>query len=278
MFTQAKGRLILFISSFIYPVLLLIILFFGSDSLETKTAIMTVLAILSLICSVILYRRVRLIEDTPDTLLNSAAQGYVELEGKVSLYDDEVVRGLHYELPPMVWYEHYLKKSGAGFILEDAKGRCTVDPGEAEVITPTYHYNNRYYRSIYPGETIYVLGQLETLKKVKSEYERDKLIRSKVIDWKKNQLGFLDYFDSNNDGKIDDAEMDFAKDAAAREVDEEVEISYQEPPTHVVSRPEGGRPFIISSIHPDNLIRRYNRAIIFHLLVWLYLSVLVLVR
>jgi len=278
MFSHAKGRLIVFISSFLYPLLFLSILFYGDDDLHKKAVIMTVLALLSSIWAFVLYRRVRLIEDTPNTLLNSAAQGYVELQGKVSLYEDEVVRGLHYELPPMVWYQSFFTTSGAGFLLDDEKGRCTIDPRDAEVITPTYSYNNRYYHSIYPGETIYVLGQLETLKKHKTEYERDGLIRSKVIEWKHNQYNFLDYFDENKDGKIDDVEMETAKNAAIREVDVDIEQSYQEPATHVVSRPQDGRPFILSSIHPDDLIRRYNRAIIFHLIAWIYLSVLVLVR
>ena len=277
MFTPIYGRLIHFISAISYLVLFLVVLFLSRYFVADQTAVMAILAILSLVWALLLYRRVRIIEDTPNTLLHSAAQGYVELEGKVSLYENEIVRGLHFELPPMVWYDYLFQSSGAGFILDDGNGRCTIDPAEAEVITPLYQYNNRHYHAIYPGETIYVLGQLETLKKHKTEYERDGLIRSKVIQWKKNQTSFLDYFDTNKDGKIDDAEMDFAKHAAANEVDHEVEASYQKPATHVVSRPTGKRPFILSSIHPDDLLRRYKRAIVFHLMAWLYLSVLVLV-
>jgi hypothetical protein len=225
---------------------------------------------------IILFRRVRLIEDTLTTGLDSAAQGYVELEGKVSLYDDEVVRGMGLDLPPMVWYRSLTSESGAGFILDDGNGRCTIDPREAEVITPRYNYNDCRYNAIYPGETIYALGQLETLKKHATEYERDGHVVSKIVEWKKHQDRFLDYFDKDKDGKIDDLEMIFAKEAVQKEVDAELEYRYQHPATHVVSSPEDGRPFILSSIHPLELIERYKRAIWVHFATWIYLSVLVL--
>ena len=237
---------------------------------------MAIASVLSLAWSVVLYRRIRLIEDTLSTKLSTAAQGYAELEGKVSLYDGEITRGLHIDLPPMVWYRNLLKESGSGFILDDGFGRCTIDPHEAEVISPIYNYNDRYFNAIYPGETIYALGNLETLKKHYTEHERDGFIRSKVIEWKRDQSNFLDYFDKNLDGKIDDEELKLAKEAAERIVDGEMEQHYQEPATHVVSTPNDGRPFILSSIPPDELLERYKRAMIVHLLAWVYLSILVL--
>ena len=239
---------------------------------------MAILSILSFVWALLLYRRIYLIEDTASTFLNSAAQGYVEIRGKVSLYEDEIVRGLEMELPPMVWYRRYFASSSAGFILEDDKGRCTIDPRDAEVITPLYNYNNKYYHAIYPGESIYIVGQLETLKKHRTEYERDGLISSKVIEWKKDKHNFLDYFDTNKDGIIDDDEMETAKSAATRKIDNDLELDYQKPPTHVISTPEDGRPFLLSSIHPEDLIRQYKRAMTVHLFAWLYLSLLVLVK
>ena len=276
MWVRLKGRLIVFISSFTYLLLLVAVFFYPADNRYDKAQFMAILSILSLAWAIILYRRVRLIEDTLTTGLDSAAQGYAELEGKVSLYEDETTRGLHIDLPPMVWYRKGFTESGAGFILDDGYGLCTVDPREAEVITPRYLYNSLHYNAIYPGETIYALGNLETLKKHLSDYERDGLIHSKVVEWKKNQNQFLDYFDQDKDGIINDSEMASAKDAAQRDVDAEMEHRYQQPATHVVSTPEDGRPFILSSIHPDDLLRRYSRAIVVHLIVWIYLSVLVL--
>lgn len=276
MLVRLKGRLISFISSYFYLLVFACIYFYSGESRYDKAFVMAILSVLSLAWAITLYRRTRLIEDTLSTNLYSAAQGYAELEGKVSLYDGETTRGLHIDLPPMVWYRSNLSESGAGFILDDGYGRCTVDPHEAEVISPLYNYNNRYYHAIYPGETVYALGNLETLKKHYTEYERDGQIRSKVIEWKKNQHNFLDYFDRDKDGKIDDIEMELAKGAAERTVDSEMDQRYLQPATHVVSNPKDSRPFILSSIHPDALLRRYNRAMAVHLFAWVYLSVLVL--
>ena len=276
MWVRFKGHVIHFVSSWPYLLLFIGLLFFPSDMRVEKAATLVTLSTLSLTWAIILFGRVRLIEDTLTTGLDSAAQGYVELEGKVSLYDGEVARSLHFELPPMVWFRSYLAESGAGFILEDGNGRCTVDPREAEVITPRYSYNDRHYNAIYPGETIYALGQLETLKKHATEYERDGFIRSRIIRWKQNQYQFLDYFDKDKNGKIDDSEMAFAKESATREIDSELEYRYQKPATHVVSYPSDGRPFILSSIHPHKLLEQYKRAIWTHLFAWVYLSILVL--
>lgn len=274
--SQLKGRLFAFVSAWTYFVFAAVFYFSSKPLSSSRTHYMVLLSIASLIWAILLYRRIRLIEDTSDTLLNSAAQGYVEVKGKVSLYEGETIRGLGLDLPPMVWYQNVLTVSSAGFILEDDKGRCTIDPRDAEVITPLHNYGNRFYHAIYPSESIYVLGQLETLKKHKTEYERNGLVTSKVIEWKKDKSLFLDYFDTNKDGKIDAEEMAVAKDAAVREVDYDVEEDYQKPPTHVISSPEDGRPFLLSSIHPDMLVRRYTIMIAAHLFTWLYLSVLVL--
>ena len=278
MFSQIYGRLIAVISSWVYLLLFLFAFLLTEPQGGVRTNSLAILSILSLLWALLLYRRIQLIEDTAGTFLNSAAQGYVEIKGKVSLYENEIVRGLEMELPSMVWYRSYFSNSSAGFILEDEKGRCTIDPRDAEVITPLHSYNNKYYRAIYPSESIYVIGQLETLKKHRTEYEREGLISSKVIEWKRNQHDFLDYFDHNKDGKIDDEEMELAKNAATRKIDNDLELDYQNPPTHVISSPEDGRPFLLSSIHPDRLIRKYKRAMLVHLFAWVYLSVLVLVR
>ena len=236
----------------------------------------TVLAIMSLFLSILLFRRYRLIKDTSPAQLKSAAQGYVELEGKTSLYDNEVARG-HLELPPSVWFRNFYRTSSSGFLLHDDDGRCTIDPRHAEVITPLKTYNMQYYWAIFPGETIYVLGHLETLKQHRTEFERNNLISHKLADLKQNQTRFLDYFDKNNNGIIDPDEFQTARASAERMVDEELEMSYQAPPTHIISQADDGRPFIISSIHPDKLLKRYKIAYIGHLLVWAYLSILVFI-
>ncbi len=126
--------------------------------------------------SILLYRRYRLIENTSPTVLNSAAQGYVELQGEASLYKNEIARSIHHEVPPMVWYRTFFNTSWPRFLLhDDDDGRCTIDPRNAEVITPLYKYNQYIYNAIYPGETIYALGELETLKKTPHRMFRNRI-------------------------------------------------------------------------------------------------------
>ena len=274
---QLKGVLIAFASSYAYPVSLALLIIFDFSKRENLALLLIVLSFLSFFWMLILFRRIRLIDDTPSTRLNSAAQGYVELEGQVALYDGEIVRGPGQDLPVMVWYRKYFLTSSAGFILDDGKGRCTIDPRDAEVITPLYHYIGILYRAIYPHETIYALGYLQTLSKIRNEDERNTLVRHKLVSWKRNQFKFLNYFDKNNDGKIDEAEMGSAKIAAERAVDSELEEVYLEPATHTISVPDDGRPFLLSSIHPDDLIFRYKRAFIFHFIAWLTLILFALI-
>jgi len=275
-YTHFKGLLIRFISSLFYLVLLLALFFFDENARNNKAQYMIILSMMSLVSAFFLYRRIRFLEDTSHSSLNSAAQGYAVLKGKVSLYEGEVVRGPHKELPPMVWHRKYLFTSSAGFLLNDEKGICTVDPRDAEVITPRHHYGSEAYYAIYPDETIYVLGQLETLSKQRNEFERKALVTSRIVGWKRKPAKFLDYFDRNSDGVIDESEMATARNAATRSVDESLEEIYQAPASHVVSRPVDGRPFIISSIHPDELLRRYKHAMVFHFSAWLGLTIFAL--
>lgn len=278
MFTQIRGRLISFISSWKYLAIALI-LFLSTEPLSKgRTNTLVILSTMSLAWALILFRRIRLIEDTADTMLNTAAQGYVEITGKVSLYDGEVARGVSEDMPPVVWYRKLFASDSSGFILEDDKGRCTIDPRDAEIITPLHNFGTNFYYAIYPGESVYALGQLETLKKHRTEYERNNEISQKLVDWKHDKSQFLDYFDINNDGMIDDSELLTAKNSAEKMVDDDLEEEYQKPATHVVSSPQDGRPFILSSIHPDKLINMYSRAVYIHLFIWIYLSILVLVQ
>ena len=275
MYARIKGSLIHFTSSILYPFVIIGVIFFISSRTD-KMEYLAVLSIISLFLSILLFRRYRLIVDTSPARLDSAAQGYVELEGETSLYDNEVARG-NLELPPSVWYRNFYRTSYAGFLLHDGEGRCTIDPHDAEVVTPLKSYNQHYYWAIFPGETVYVLGNLETLKKTRTEYERHNLISHKLAELKSNQARFLDYFDKNNNGKIDPSEWEAAKNSAERMVDEELELSYQDPPTHIITKADDGRPFIISSIHPDKLLKRYKFAYLGHLIVWIYLSIIVFI-
>ena len=107
-------------------------------------------AIAGAICAFTMFRRARLIEDTPTSRIRSAAQGHVELEGIARLLPGEPI------IAPLskaecVWWEYAIKeKRGSGkhskwvtidsgtsqemFELVDDTDRCIIDPEKAKVI------------------------------------------------------------------------------------------------------------------------------------------------
>ena len=100
-------------------------------------------------------RKARLIEDMPTSRIRSAAQGYVELAGRVlPLADNRNLAPLTQR--PCVWWRYRISKrveSGSGkhrrqrwqtvasgrsslpFLLDDETGQCIVKPDGAEIVT-----------------------------------------------------------------------------------------------------------------------------------------------
>lgn len=95
------------------------------------------------------YRLARFIEDTPTSKIRSAAQGYIELEGRTRAFE-----GSELQAPltgkNCVWYRYEVEKyvrrgknshwvtvkaetSDAPFILDDTTGECVVEPYGADV-------------------------------------------------------------------------------------------------------------------------------------------------
>ncbi len=273
---QFKRILFGFSSSFYYPLLILGIFLFDKTQRFEKSAYLLLLALLSLFWFLTLLKRIRLIEDTSITPLNSGAQGYAVIKGNVKLYEGEYARGPGLDFPVMVWYRKVFRTSSAGFIVKNESGTCTVDPRNAEVIVPLREYNGHSFHAIYPKDEVYIIGLLETLSKQYTEHERKSLVSSRLIDWKRAHLKFLNYFDRNSDGKIDDQEMNTARTAAERMVDNQLENIYLKPATHTIYNPSDSRPFIISSIPPEKLTARYKRAMLFHLSIWVTLSIFII--
>lgn len=271
-----NGLLLALANSPLYAILIPVVFLFPDSVRYEKAVFMVILTIFSLIASFILFRRIRFLEDTEKTTLNSVAQGYMALEGKASYFNGETLRCPHPSVPPMLWYRDLNSISSLGFLLYDNKGKCTLDPTGAELITRKYTYNEDKYSAIFPGDTIYVFGMLETLDKHRNEHEKRSLVSKKLQEWKRNRVSFLHHFDSNKDGIINNGEMKTAKEAATKFVDLALEEVYKKPSTHVVSKPNDGRPFIVSTIHPDKLIKRYKIALWIHCFIWIYLSVLIL--
>lgn len=123
------------------------------DEFWMWAAIAVAIAIAGFIAAFVYFHRARIIEDTPTSQLRSAAQGYVELEGKVRALGDQLLQAPLSERP-CLWYAYKMEKYVGGkhsrwdtiekgssdtwFVFEDATGSCLVNPKGAKV-TPSYH-------------------------------------------------------------------------------------------------------------------------------------------
>ncbi len=100
------------------------------------------------------WRRARLIEDVPTSLIRSAAQGYIELIGSAQLMPGTPITAPLTGLP-CTWYRYKVEEkevrhvrgrqetrwrkinagdSGELFLLVDETGQCVIDPDGAEVL------------------------------------------------------------------------------------------------------------------------------------------------
>lgn len=140
---------------------------------------------------------IRNIRNTPRSKIRSAAQGYVELQGKVRAFASKALKA-PVILEKCVWYEYEIeqykarmtvegpdyewvsilhKTSKAPFFIQDETGVCLVDAEGAEVetkLSQTWRGDREGQRSfsgkfrhtvqmIKPGESLYVLGEFRTI-------------------------------------------------------------------------------------------------------------------
>jgi len=224
---------------------------------------------ISLLFALGLTRRYRLIVDTPTSRLSSSAQGYVELHGKVALPDGESYRGLPH-LPATVWLPGYIED--APFVLDDGLGRCLLYPAAAEIVIQPGHTHFSWLHAIYPGQTLYVLGELHTQRAepLKSLSQRERLAQV-LAGWKANPVELLRGFDANGNGKIDPDEWQQARVAAQRWVADDEADERRAPAIHTMCHAAAGQVFLITNIPPERLARRYAVAAVLHSLLWLSL-------
>ncbi len=212
-----------------------------------------------------LYRRYRLIEDTATSRLSSSAQGYVELEGKVWLPDGETYRGLSF-LPVTVWLPGFIEKEP--FYIADDFGRCLLYPQQAEVVTQTADNHLYWLHAIYPGQTLYALGDIRTLGGENLPLCYREQVSELLARWKKHPADLIELFDQNKNGKLDAEEWEQVVESARRVAREDIQQKRSEPGTHVIDDSLGGRLFMITNIPPAELARRYRIASWLHSLSW----------
>ena len=253
-------------------------------------------AIAGFVYAFVLLHRARLIEDTPTSKIRSAAQGYVELEGKCGLMEGmPIVSPL--TATQCTWYRYKVEKLGdkhsrtieSGvsdelFLLLGDTGRCVVDPEGAVVTCRTRQvwYENSYpsrrsmqrggslfgrlgarYRyteeRMHPGETLYAIGMFMSVGGGAESFNTDAEVRELLKEWKQNQKQLLQRFDSNGDGEIDVQEWEAVRKAAYAQVRKQQSQRSVQPPTHVMTKPtHGKRPYLLSVYPQQELVKRYK--------------------
>lgn len=182
------------------------------------------------------------------------------------------------------WNAVYRNTSDRRFQLIDGNSHCYVDPGRAEVAggeTLVWYGNTawpdrvhilesqsavyavgKHYRYseqvILPGQCLYILGQYRTLSATKQS------VREVMIDllngWKEDQTALKRRFDSDGNGRIDQAEWEVARRQAFSEAQQRHAQSVLTPDENILARPDDSRrPFIISTFSQTALAKHYRR-------------------
>jgi hypothetical protein len=267
----------------------------ASDPLQfwLFTALAWGLALAGIVGLIHFLRRLRFIEDTPQSVIRSAAQGYVELQGSCKLMPGTpIVAPLTHQ--PCVWWHYRIEQhvgsgknrhwqtlrnevSGELFLIEDETGACVVDPDKAEVYpsqNQTWYGNSpmpeggpgmgimsigaqyRYVeRRMEHGDPLYALGFFHTQGPVTAG-DIDAEVRQQLLEWKRDQAWLKQHFDTNHDGQVDSQEWEAARQEARRLVLEQEREAMARPPVSMLSQPRDDRPFILSTLPQKRLETR----------------------
>ena len=256
-----------------------------ADDFWFAAATAIVIALVGFVGIFVFLRRLRYIEDTPKSLIRSAAQGYVELQGRSRLMPGEPIIAPLTQSKCVWWTYKIEQKNQTGnnnrswrtvqhatsddlFFIEDYTGHCAIDPEHAVVYpsakdvwfgnsempeggpklgTMRISADYRYSESrIDSDDQLYALGYFHTQGPV-GMGEINEEVRQVLVEWKQNQAALIARFDTDHDGKISQQEWDAARAEARKEVLANEREAMQRPPMNVLSRPPDGRPFILST-------------------------------
>jgi hypothetical protein len=243
---------------------------------------LSLIAAISLAAWIVVYRRLRVIDDTPTANIASAAQGYVELSGRCASTPGASTLAPYSQLP-CAWCRYVMDEwsakeserveegeTDASFLLADSTGRCVVDPAGAEIVTnrkDTWTEGNYRYTEwkILQHDPVYVLGEFRTLSHEPSAADMESDISALLTEWKRDRAALLARFDRNRDGTIDFDEWEQVRLAARAEVEKNYREMQAAPELSVVQAPKDGRPFLISNRSQRELEWKYRLWIWVHL-------------
>ena len=90
-------------------------------------------------------------------------------------------------------------------------------------------------------------------------------IKALLAEWKQDRKQLLAHFDRNGDGEIDLHEWELARAEAKRQVTKEHREARAHAELHLTRAPADGRLYLISSLDPNRLARRFRGWSVFHL-------------
>lgn len=244
------------------------------------------IAALALVAWLAVLRRARAVADTPTSTIASAAQGYVELLGRgVPLAGAPLLAPLTHL--PCLWYRYKIERkrddkwvtessgeSTDSFMIDDGSGRCVVAPEGAEVLprgTDVWYPQADYRHTqsvLIAGEPVYVLGSFHTWSGDSLDLNVREDVGHLLAAWKRDMPGLLARFDLDGNGTLDLREWELARAQARREVLKNHRELRAAPDTHAITRPADGRLFLISSLPPEKIRRRYLRWAFVHVAVF----------
>nr|CBA30487.1 hypothetical protein Csp_C23790 [Curvibacter putative symbiont of Hydra magnipapillata] len=230
-------------------------------------------------------RRARTISNIATSRIASAAQGYVELQGRTNT-TDLIYSPLSNS--PCIWYRYAIYErdsdndwkeveggtSSATFDLHDGSGVCTIDPDHAEVMgvpeTSRVSGDTKHVEHLlHGGRNLYALGEFVTVGGANSVLSLREDVNALLTSWKQNPAELQRRFDLNRDGEIDLKEWELARRLATRTVEKEHRNIRAQPGVHMLRAPQDGRLFLLSPLSPQSLRRRYLLWSGFHLAVCL---------
>jgi hypothetical protein len=228
-------------------------------------------------------RRARAIADVATARIGSAAQGYVELLGRASTAPDELIHSpcsgmaciwwrwrIYSRNSDNDWRQIHSAVSSATFEIADGSGRCRVDPDHAEVIGAdrrvSYRDGDKHVEELlFGGGMIYVLGAFGTVGGAHTAFSASADSSALLAEWKRDPVQLRRRFDLNGDGEIDLQEWELARRLAAKTVERQHREMRNDAELHIVRAPASGRMFLISTLAPQRLRRRYLAWSAFHL-------------
>ncbi|MEW6678287.1 MAG: hypothetical protein AB1421_10240 [Pseudomonadota bacterium] len=219
-------------------------------------------------------RIARAIRDTPTSRVASAAQGYVELHGRGQPHEGVPLLTPHSQLP-CLWYRYRLfrrednkweqverAESRTPFDLVDDSGRCTLEPEGAHIQstrkeTRTHGDYRHEEEVLLKDDVLYAIGAFRSRDGNDLELNARLEEGDLLAEWKADPEELHRRFDLDGDGEISPKEWTLARQAARREIARQHQALRAQPKRHYLSRPEDGRPFLISNLPPDALGKRY---------------------